>query len=478
MINLTHAPATAPSESNRRLALIAFGLGLVVATITAAVLLGSGTKMSMVLAFGLAAAPIAIYIAIRQPFIFPFGLYAALVPFNHLVVIHGFGTMTKLAGVASGVALLFYILRTKRVARPSTALFAWLAFVTWACMSAAWAAHPETSLGLINILLQLFFLFAVTAIAPIDSTELRWLLAAIAAGGVAAAAYGGKLFLGGTQTLDNRLFIDSANAGEYLDPNHFAAALLLPIAIVLVWALEVRGLLAKLGLFAAFGVLMVGVYASGSRGALVAIVAIICYLFVRTRHRLALASLAVLGAGVSLAIKSSMWTRFLADVGTGSGRTSIWSVGIHAFMNHPVIGVGVATFADAYNRLLMKYFISLYAPWDRAAHNIILMVAVELGIVGLALLAWALVAQWRALSVIRPDNGLFSVRVALEGAFIGLICASLFLDTLYWKYAWLTFSVMLLARSAALSPAAVQAPARIAARPLANGRPARTVVRA
>src|SRR5262249_47711216 len=196
-------------------------------------------------------------------------------------------------------------------------------------------------------LLQLFVLFVATALAPIGVGELRILLAMLVLGGTAAAAYGGKLFLGGSQTLANRLFLQSGNAGEYLDPNHFAAALLLPIAIVLVGALKGSTLLVRFASIACFGVLMIGIYASGSRGALVAVAALALFVLWRTRKWLQLAALVLLGGAVSLALNTAMWARFAADMGSGSGRISIWTVGAHAFASHPLIGAGAGNFPDA-----------------------------------------------------------------------------------------------------------------------------------
>jgi O-antigen ligase len=454
VIRITGARATGRHFfDNGRLVII--GAAIVAALLmgAAAFLLASGSKTGAVLAFGVAAGPALLYLAITRPFIFPFGLYAILVPFNHIIVVNGLGTLTKGAGILATAALLFTIVRNKRIVRPPVVLFAWLAFVTWACMSLAWALNSDESLMLIGTLLQLFVLFVATALAPISSADLRILLAMLALGGTAAAAYGGKLFLGGSQTLGNRLFLQSGTAGEYLDPNHFAAALLLPIALVLVGTLKGPTLLVKSASIACFGVLMVGIYASGSRGGLVAVAALAIFVLWRTGRWLQLTVLALLGGALSLALKTAMWSRFGNDMATGSGRTSIWTIGVHAFAAHPLIGVGVGNFPDAYNESLLQYYTAVFANWDRGAHNLILMVSVELGIVGLVLLLWVLIGQARLLRHIGRENELYDVRIALEAAFVGLLVMSMFLDTLYWKYAWLTFTALLLARSASLEPA-------------------------
>jgi O-antigen ligase len=454
MIHAAPARATAAErdDGGSRVTVAAIAMAAVGLMAIAAMLLASGSKSGAVLALALAGAPVLLYLAIRRPFIFPFGLYAVLVPFNHIIVISGLGTLTKFAGILASVALLLAVVRTKRVVRPPGVLFGWLAFVTWACASIAWALNPNDSLTLIGTLLQLFFLFAVTAIAPISRGELRVVMAMIVLGGAAAAAYGGKLFLGGAQTYGNRLFLKSGSGGEYLDPNHFAAALLLPLALALVWAFKAPKLFGKLVSFAALAALLIGVYASGSRGALVAAAFMALFVAWRTGYWLQSIIIAALGGVLSLAVKTSVWSRFLADVGTGSGRTSIWMIGAHAFMGNPVIGAGVGNFPDAYDQSLLHQYTPIFAYWDRGAHNLILMVGVELGVIGLALLLWVMAGQARMLRGIGRGHELYDVRIGLEAALVGLLVASMFLDTLYWKYAWLTFTALVLARSASIAP--------------------------
>jgi O-antigen ligase len=424
-------------------------LAVVVLSVTAAYLLAGGSKKDIALALAVAAGPVLLYLAIKRPFVFPFGLYAVLVPFNHLSYVQGLGTMTKLAGILASAALIFYVVRTKRWVRPPRVLFAWLAFVTWICASVLWAVNPDGSLYVIGILLQLFALFAVTAIVQVSPRELRAVLVLVALGGIAAAIYGGKLFLAGAQTESRRLFLEGAVQHESVDPNHFSASLLLPIALVLVYALYTHGVFRKLAAYCGLAALLLGIYASGSRGALVATAAIMVVVFWRTRRWLELAFVTVTGIVLSLAVNASTWARFSVDP-SGSGRTSIWLIGAHAFAQRPLFGWGIGNFADAYDQWVLRLYSPIFTKWGRAPHDFVLMTGVELGIVGLALLMWVIVEQARALRHIGPQDELYAIRVALESALIGILVVSFFLDTLYWKYTWLVFTAVVLARSASL----------------------------
>jgi hypothetical protein len=58
-------------------------------------------------------------------------------------------------------------------------------------------------------------------------------------------------------------------------------------------------------------------------------------------------------------------------------------------------------------------------------------------------------AQFRLMADIRPPNRFYDLRIALEGATIGLFASAMFGDIMYIKYTWLTFSLAALARSMA-----------------------------
>lgn len=88
------------------------------------------------------------------------------------------------------------------------------------------------------------------------------------------------------------------------------------------------------------------------------------------------------------------------------------------------------------------------AAWHRAPHNLLVGTAVELGIVGLALLFVAWYVQFRQLRDIPRGDEFYPMRIALEAAVIGTFIAALFLDVMIFKYVWLTFMLIALVRNA------------------------------
>jgi O-antigen ligase len=102
--------------------------------------------------------------------------------------------------------------------------------------------------------------------------------------------------------------------------------------------------------------------------------------------------------------------------------------------DHPVVGVGTGGFPQAYARVVAG---TGMAP-SRNPHNEFLHLAAQLGPIGVAVLLWLLMQQWRlSAHLARPDKELARALVVLMA--IGCMLNSLLLDhTEGLLYAWLT----------------------------------------
>ncbi|HET9029675.1 MAG TPA: O-antigen ligase family protein [Candidatus Aquilonibacter sp.] len=422
----------------------------------------AGTKTGFALAMLAVLGPVCAYSALTAPLVFPFALFVLLVPFDNLLGFSSFGTVTKLVAIMSGAALVLYLVRTRRIAIPDRQTFLWWgAFALWVILSLMWAIDPAYGATRVATLLQLMALYAAISLMPVDRRALGWLVAAIIASGVLAGGYGAYLFHSGVDvSKDGRLFM--ADADTLIDPNQFAAALILPLTLALMAAVSVRRMSVRIALLLALLVLGGGVAVAGSRGAFLAILAALIYLMVRSRKRLAIAGVAFGGIGIALAMYSNVLTRFSNAASTGgAGREDIWKVGLAAFREHPIFGYGFGNFPYAFDQAFMLVSQNYYTRWHRAAHDILISTSVELGIVGLILLFGAAWKQFRSLRVIPDTDPLFSLRLAIEAGMIGLFFASLFLDTLTTKYFWLLFMLAAMTRNAALQPGGLPGEANI-----------------
>lgn len=425
-------------------------VGGIVAALAVSVL--AGTKTGFALALISIAGPIFIYLAALAPLLVPFGLYVLLVPFDNLLSVGGFGTLTKMLGIASGGAILLYLLRTRRALPPTPALFFWAAFTLWAATTAFWAMDPTLVFGQLGTTLALVILYGAISVFPADTNAVRWTTAFVIGGSLCAAAYGAYLFHNGTDIYYGSRLRITVDTGA-IDPNQFAAALLLPIALCLTNLLHTRRLWVAAANLAALVLLFVGVTLSASRGAVLGIGLMTIWFLIRSRARLRLVVLIgiAVAAIAPLTAQTALWDRFGQALSTGgNGRETIWRVGLEAIKHHWLLGAGFGNFPMAYDQVFLQtqHLNWAAAAWHRGSHSLLVGTAVEVGVIGLALLLGAWVAQFMLLRDIAPHEPEYAQRIALEAAMIGVFFAALFLDIMTFKYVWLVFMMIALVRNA------------------------------
>jgi O-antigen ligase len=100
------------------------------------------------------------------------------------------------------------------------------------------------------------------------------------------------------------------------------------------------------------------------------------------------------------------------------------------------------------------FYLGVHQPypfgWDSPAHNLVMHYLIELGAVGLVLIAGFFVAQFVSLRVIDASSDLYDYRIALEAALLAIAAVSLTIDLFTYKYAWLVFAAVALLRNAAV----------------------------
>ncbi len=154
------------------------------------------------------------------------------------------------------------------------------------------------------------------------------------------------------------------------------------------------------------------VITSGSRSGMVAFAAgIAAVLLLRRPTRTALTTVVVLGAMVAAGVLAT-WDRF--------ERAGIWSGTIRAVVESPIVGRGIGSFPVAY--------VPGYGPPDPVgAHNTLLQIAIDLGLLGvLAFVGLVLCAGFAVVKQARvhPDA------LVLVGAGVAWLCLSLVESTM------------------------------------------------
>jgi O-antigen ligase len=400
---------------------------------------------------GIAVAAVAIALAVARPVLLPLVAYVAAVPFDNLLQTGG-GTLTKFLGAAAALAILIVMFDRRRTMTPPLALAGWAAFLVWSIASLMWAQDPAFGMQSLLQVVELFGLCAIVAMLRVRIAEVNWLLLATLAGGVASSAYGIFMYESGhvasSDALSQRLEI-SLGTGAFINADHFAGALVFPLAIALVGFLRLRGW-QRVASAAAFVVLLAGVLVSATRGSLVALLVMGVYLAIVERRRIQLLALGAVGLVASAAMPN-IWLRFLdPEQGGLGGRSGLWAIGAAAFRRNWFAGDGTGNFRLAYG----DAYLSIPQPgvfyhrWAEDSHNLIVNTGVELGIVGvvLVLVAWWL--QFRVVASIPRDSSFGAVRSAIEAGTLGLFIVAMSVDLMWYKYLWIAFMLGMLARNA------------------------------
>jgi exopolysaccharide production protein ExoQ len=441
--------------------------------------IGTGDVRLTLLVAGVAVAPALLVLALKRSYLFPYGLYVVLVPFDNMLKISGAGTLTKMLGIASTIFIIIYAVRRKGLNKPPLAMYFWCAYMAWTLLSAMWTVNVGEAMIDVQQTFSLVLMYAVLAVAPVEERDVRAICACLVFGGIAASIYGMYLLhespvlaTGGDH---GRLMINVAN--RTIDPNHFANSMLAPLAIALVGLLNSRKVSHALFSAAAIVILTAGILMSVSREALLACVVIAATLVWFSRRRL-------LGLLIGIPVLAAVPLVFpavaarMADAASsgGAGRTGIWHIGFLAWKAHPVIGWGAGGALDAFD----KYYLNVYqlytTGWTRPPHNTPLHAAIELGLVGLSLMLLGYLSMFRLFKGIRRGDRLYDVRVALTASLLALGFCSLFIDLANYKYVWLVFgtiaqmaSVARMQRMAAAPRAVYEPPPPPVARPVVRG---------
>jgi hypothetical protein len=424
------------------------GAAIAVLAAVCAILVFSNSKLGPIGAAVVAILPLLAYFSLTRPLVVPYSLYVLLLPFDNVLAISSGATLTKFIGIASTGAILLWAIGRRKFYAPSVTLWLGALLMLWLSMSALWALDVKASLGILPTYVGLFALYIALSITPVDTKDFTIIVGAMIAGSLIASAYGIVVFhaqsVADAQALADNFGRLSVQIGDNtIDPNAYSDAILLPFCLLMMIGLGSRNALVKIGALAGLATMLGAVYVSASRGAIIAIATAVAYLVIRSKHRLQIIAVAVIPAIIAFGTSSYMLDRFADAQHTGgAGRFGIWKVGMEAFRQHWLTGAGIGNYRAIYNSVFIHVYQAYTGGWDRPAHNLLVQVSAELGVIGLVLVMVFWFSQLFLLRHIRPDNQWYDFRVGLEAALIGLFVAALSIDLIWSKYTWLLFSTM------------------------------------
>jgi O-antigen ligase len=322
----------------------------------------------------------------------------------------------------------------------------------YSLVSALWAPAPQTTIDIVSRYALNTVLLATVFGASRSRQALRWMAAAVAAGGAMTVVI---LLVTGTSLETTRL------SNSTVDANELAMSLIVSVLFSCYLTVYARGGCARLGFAALIVVNFYGLMVTNSRGGLTAMVcALLTWVIVggRWRGRLALGAVIALAAGfayVAVAAPAEQRDRIYEVLGicsqpldrSGTGRTDIWTVGVRAFKDRPLEGFGYANFREVTPHYLLREP-GLVRNTDfilkpLVAHNTYLQSLVEVGIAGsilffapvLGALIAFLVAARRFMRS-GDDELEFFARMGFA-ALVGVLVASFFISAALVKILWI-----------------------------------------
>jgi len=190
---------------------------------------------------------------------------------------------------------------------------------------------------------------------------------------------------------------------------------------------------------------------TGSRGGILAAVVSGLTLALASRQGrgllLAYGALGLVAAGVVFLVHPLGIAERTVSTTSTSGRTDIWRVGLAACPQYCPIGAGWETFPVVYAQTQASVpdaEVLVGRGGSYQAHNVILLVAIELGLPGLLLL-FAVLGATVADAVRLPVR----LRGPPLAALLGTFTAAMFLSNLEFKFFWMALTMVALSRNVA-----------------------------
>jgi hypothetical protein len=354
-------------------------------------------------------------------------------------------TAAKLVGILAFGAWLVHSLSSGRfrIEIPPQGLVA-IVLVVWGVVSAGWAIDADLVFDRTQILVQSLALY-VMVINLVDSDRrLQDVLHIIIATSVVLALMTIFRVLTGV-AVQGRVDIASISA---LDPNEQAAYLLPSVACLMNLVGRKMRVGRRVLYILAFIIIVLAILATYSRGAMVSLMAmLVCGLLLDRKTWALLPAIPFVGVVSFFLLPPAFIDRFESIFtlpARGAGRLDIWLVGTRIIKAHPVLGVGLGNFGEAFSKYLPN------TPGVRRAfeqgmgpHNVLVGVFGELGVVGLVLfiIVIGLTIIRAAMDVMRSERASeLQVDALVKGIVLGLIgmlVASMFVDLRYRKIFWL-----------------------------------------
>jgi probable O-glycosylation ligase (exosortase A-associated) len=352
--------------------------------------------------------PLFVLFALRRPFL-GVGLWVWTSSVNLNSMLFGFLSALSFSKVFAGLTIISYCLskdKNKLVVNSISVLV--LLFFFWVTASSFLAINFSSIVwdkwGLVTKTILLFIFIQLTINTRSHIEFLIWLFTASI--GFIAAQEGLKLVASfGSYSLANISQIEGDN-------NFFGVMVLTILPLTFYLFLQSTKHYLRIALISIMALMVFGVLASYSRGALIGLFIFIGYLGIRSKKKVLLLIVALILAVVVSSVLPERWSQRMDTIGSADqdssfmGRVIAWKISALIAMDNPIFGGGFGSvtnpliwdnYAQDFNKL---DFIDTSLPklgHPKSAHSIYFQIMGDHGFVGLTIYLLILVISYRKL---------------------------------------------------------------------------------
>lgn len=395
--------------------------------------------------FGVPLSPLIIYLCIHKPVIFPFGLYVLLLPFESALSVTGSSggaTLTKFLGVLTILVLSIKGAFENKLKKPDAASICLVLFVLYGALSVTWAIQPDSTLSILPTAVGLLIFYLIVASYKFQKNDFDTIKWCIIIGGFLSAFYS-------TYNYESTLSLESAQEratlsiqGREAGAATFAFSLIMPVLVCIQMMIERKKIVMKALFGVVIGVILLGIIITGTRAAMLGVgVGIITYIL-SLKQKITFVTISIV-VGIILVpfIPDLIFERWGQAVESGgSGRLSIWYVGIKVLEKYWPIGVGLNNFHFGFSEF--AHYARDYGFKYADAHNTYLRIFAELGIVGFTLMTIGIVKHYR---LIKPRFNYYNNNhVMLKASLLAVLVTSTFGGLIWTKPFWLILMMIMI----------------------------------
>ena len=377
--------------------------------------------------------------AIRQPWIGVLSyLWVSVMNIQHFG--YSFALTLPFAAIVAAATLVGMAVTKDKVGLPingTTILL--IVFPLWMCITYMFALENELD-GYVRWkeVMKIFFFIVVSASILKTRKHLEWMIWIIV---ISVGFYGIK---GGLFTIANggsyRVWGPPGNS-SISDNNSISVALVMMVPLMFYLRSIVSQKWLKLALLGGIGLSTLSILGSHSRGAFLAIVVMVLFLWLKSQKKLFLGILIVAVLPLAIGFMPAEWTERMETIKTydedesAMGRINAWKVAINIANDRPLIGGGFELYTP---KTFAKYAPN---PLDiHSAHSIYFQMLGEHGYVGLILfLSIGFVGWLNGSRVIRLSRNNPEHKWAgdlarmIQVSLVGFAVGGLFVNIGYWE---------------------------------------------